>query len=98
MVEFPKMLYRPRALPNLDLGGLKMDTLVVDSASEEATALRKGWCSTLGEATEQIRNSERRSAFWLKMQAAFKHPVAQALGAAALALFVAFLTKLFGWN
>jgi hypothetical protein len=98
MIEFPKMLYRPRAIPNQDLGGLKMDTLVVDSASEEAQAVRQGWYLSMGEAAEQIKKLEKGGVFQLKLRATAKHPAAQAIGAAALALFVAFLTKLFGWN
>jgi len=98
MIEFPKMLYRPRATPNQDLGGQKMDTLAVESAAEEARAVRQGFYSTLGEATKQIEKLEKRMANGFKLRAAFAHPAAQAIGAVALALFIAFLTKLLGWN
>lgn len=75
-----------------------MDTLVVASALEEAQAVRQGWYPTLGGAAEQIKKLEMRGAFQMKLRATAMHPAAKALGAAALTLFVAFLTKLFGWT
>lgn len=55
MIEFPKMLYRPGAAPNQEIGGLMLDTLQVGSLSEETQAVRQGWYATLAEATEQLK-------------------------------------------
>lgn len=39
MLQFPKMIYRPRAEPHSDLGGRKLDALVVNSLSEQETTV-----------------------------------------------------------
>lgn len=98
MSEFPKMIYRPQAAPNAELGGQKMETLVVNSASEALEAARRGWCLTLAEAIEQVKNNEKRIANKLKLRAILAHPAIRVAGAVALALLIAFLTKLLGLN
>jgi hypothetical protein len=60
MTEFPKMLYRPRDEPNSDLGGTKLDTLVVNSLSEQEVAVRQGWNVELGDAIARVQSAERR--------------------------------------
>jgi hypothetical protein len=60
MLEFPKMIYRPRAEPNRDLGGRKLDALVVNSLSEQETAVRQGWNVDLGHAIARVQSAERR--------------------------------------
>jgi hypothetical protein len=62
MVEFPKMIYRPRAKPNVDLGGRKLDTLVVNSLSEQEAAVRQGWNVELNEAITRVERAEKRDA------------------------------------
>lgn len=62
MTEFPKMIYRPRAEPNNDLGGMKLDSLVVNSVSEQETAIRKGWRVELADAMARAGASEKRNA------------------------------------
>lgn len=98
MVEFPKMLYRPQPTPNPEMGGLKLETLIVSSAPDQAEAVRQGWSPTLAAANEQVKKIERRNAKRLKFREAFAHPVLGVAGTIVLALCIAFLTKLFGWN
>jgi hypothetical protein len=54
MVEFSKMIYRPRSEPNNDLGGMKLDSLVINSLAKQETAIRQGWMmTTLGNRNKQ---------------------------------------------
>jgi hypothetical protein len=98
MVEFPKMLYRPRAAPNQEIAGLKLDTLTVECQSDETKAVGQGWYATLAEATEQVRKLEKRIANGQKMREAVVHPATRTAGAVVLALLIAFLTNWLGWN
>lgn len=61
MIEFPKMLYRPRATPNLEIGGLKLDTTTVDSESEQATAESQGWITPLANAVAVVEHDDART-------------------------------------
>lgn len=60
MLEFPKMIYRPCAEPNSDLGGQKLDTLIVNSLSEQNAAFRQGWAE-LSVAVARVQTRERRN-------------------------------------
>jgi len=60
MFQFPKMIYRPRAEPNIDLGGRKLDALVVNSLSEQETAVLQGWSVELSDAIARVQSAERR--------------------------------------
>lgn len=68
MIEFPKMIYRPRALPNQDLGGSKLDTRVVESVGEEAAAIREGWIVALADALARVDKSDKRTALLAKLR------------------------------
>jgi hypothetical protein len=58
MIEFPKMLYRPRATPNEQIGGLKLDTTIVDSEHEQATAEVQGWITPLAMALAVVEQED----------------------------------------
>lgn len=60
MIEFPKMLYRPRATPNEEIGGLKLDTTTVDSEHEQATAESQGWITPLANAIAVVEQEDAR--------------------------------------
>lgn len=60
MIEYPKMFYRPRTEPNSDLGGQKLDTLIVSSLSEEKAATRQGWVE-FSAAVARVQNTDRRN-------------------------------------
>jgi hypothetical protein len=61
MVEFPKMIYRPRTEPNNDLGGMKLDSLVVNSPAEQVAATRQGWKVELADAVALVEARDRRN-------------------------------------
>lgn len=60
MIEYPKMIYRPRTEPNSDLGGQKLDTLIVNSLSEEKAAARQGWVE-FSAAVARVQDTDRRN-------------------------------------
>jgi hypothetical protein len=62
MTKFPKMIYRPRDEPNSDLGGLKLDSLIVNSVAEQETAIGKGWRVELADAVARLEATEKRDA------------------------------------
>jgi len=62
MIEFPKMIYRPRAEPNSELGGRKVDYMVVNSQSEQDVAVGQGWHAELADAIARVESKERRDA------------------------------------
>jgi hypothetical protein len=62
MTEFPKMIYRPRADPNNDLWGMKLDILVVNSVAEQEAAVSKGWQLELADAVARVEATEKRNA------------------------------------
>ena len=41
-MEYPKMLYRDGQ--DIDVNGVKVDTLIVDNADDESAARQDGWC------------------------------------------------------
>jgi len=92
------MLYRPQSMPNPEVGGLKLELLIVSSALDQAEAARRGWCPTLADANKLLEKIERRNVKRLKFRATFSHPVLRIVGTIVLALCIAFLTKLLGWN
>jgi hypothetical protein len=61
MVEFPKMIYRPRTEPNNDIGGMKLDSLVVNSPAEQVAATRQGWKVELADAVALVEARDRRN-------------------------------------
>lgn len=95
MLEFPKMIYRPRTEPNSDLGGRKLDALVVNSLSEQETAIRQGWHVELSDAMARVQSVERRGeriravrSWYERWEWALKAlAVLFALAAGAIALF-----------
>lgn len=62
MIEFPKMIYRPRTEPNSDFGGMKLDSLIVHSSAEQDIAVGQGWSVELASAMERVASAEKRSA------------------------------------
>lgn len=62
MDEFPKMIYRPRLLPNPELGGQKLDYLIVNSVSEQAVAVKDGWSVEFADACVRVEKTENRRA------------------------------------
>ncbi|MEB0137994.1 MULTISPECIES: hypothetical protein [unclassified Undibacterium] len=58
MIEFPKMLYRPRAMPNEQIGGLKLDTSTVNSEHEQATAESQGWITPLAKVLAIVEQED----------------------------------------
>jgi hypothetical protein len=64
MIEYPKMLYRERNLPNDDLGGVRLDTRIVQSSDEEKIAVREGWIINYGDAIARVQKADNRAAWW----------------------------------
>lgn len=60
MTEFPKMIYRPRDNPNSDIGGLNLDSLIVNSIAEQEAAMGKGWSVELADAVARVQAKEAR--------------------------------------
>lgn len=97
MVEFPKMIYRPRAEPNSELGGKKLDPLVVNSISEQEDAVRQGWSVELNDAIALVQRAERREeriqavrSWYARWEWALKSlPILLGLVAGGIALFKA---------
>ena len=64
MIEFPKMLYRERNLPNPDIGEIRRGCRTVNSTDEQGEAVREGWIVELRDAVARVERTDKRAAWW----------------------------------